>query len=48
MATAFADRRAVNHRGFVRLPDQHLGLLAKRAMFSMHTVRLRAVAGMIG
>ena len=28
---------AVNHRGFVRLPDQHLGLSAKRSMFSMHT-----------
>ena len=26
MPTAFAHWRAVNHRGFVRLPDQHLGL----------------------
>ena len=39
-ADAFAHWRAVNHRGFVRLPDEHLGLPAQRSMFSMHNVRL--------
>ena len=46
MPTAFAHWWAVNHRGFVRLPDEHLGLPAKRTMFSVHSVRLPAAAGM--
>jgi hypothetical protein len=47
MPTAFAHWRAVNHRGFERLPDEHLGLPAQRTMFSMHNVRLPAAAGMM-
>lgn len=47
MATAFAHWRAVNHRGFVRLPDEHLDLPAERTMFSMYNVRLPAAAGMM-
>jgi len=48
MPTAFAHWWAVNHRGFVRLPDEHLGLPAERTMFSMHRVlRLPAAAGMM-
>lgn len=38
---------AVNHRGFERLPDQHLGLRAKRSMVSMHNVRLPTGPGMM-
>ena len=47
MPTAFAHWWAVYHRGFVRLPDEHLGLPAERTMFSMHNVRLPAAAGMM-
>jgi hypothetical protein len=47
LSSAQEGRRAVNHRGFERLPDQHLGLRAKRAMVSMHNLLLPTGAGIL-